>query len=76
MKNREWLLSTAAIDTLTEMNKTLDRNTSCVCIMECFMQSHDAGARCAKYHYEGYGVNCQECIAAWLSEERSVISGE
>ena len=69
MKNREKLLHTAEIDTLTEMNNNLRRNTSCVCVMECFMDSTSAEERCAKHHYDGHGLNCQECIGEWLNEE-------
>ena len=67
-RNRDKLMEQSFYDLLVSMNEMLDKNTSCVCIMECFMQSLDAEERCKKFLYEGYGHNCKECIGAFLNE--------
>lgn len=59
-RNRDNLMKQSLYDLLCSMNEMLKRNTSCVCIMECFMQSLDAEERCKK--------DCSKCIAEWLNE--------
>lgn len=62
-RNREILMEQSLYDLLVSMNEQLDKNTHCVCIMECFMQSGDAEERCKEFSYK-----CTECIADWLNE--------
>ena len=76
MKNRDWLLKTAAVDVLCEMNDQMRKN-DCdaphgfhACIMDCFMTSDAANKRCKNF---GIGVGCSHCIEAWLNEERRTL---
>ena len=62
MKNRDWLLKTAAVDVLTEINKPM-LAYQCNCIMDAL--ADEGCERCRKH--EG---KCRDCIAAWLDEER------
>ena len=59
-RNREKIMEQSLYDLLCDMNKWLIKNTACVCVMECFMQSHDAEERCIQ--------DCDKCIADYLNE--------
>ena len=72
MKNREWLLKTAEVDVLKDMNDRLQRTFSqtgsgeVTCIMDCLHKSgSDVVSACNAHEGE-----CTACIAAWLNEER------
>lgn len=64
MNVRSWLLNTAAVDVLTEMNERLRRCDSkpCVCVA-IFDFSHDD--RCSRFNND-----CNKCIQSALNEQK------
>lgn len=69
MKNRDWLLKTAAVDMLCEMNSGLRDawDAFCACVINGFASVEEVRKRCEKYDF---GDRCRDCIAAWMNEER------
>lgn len=65
MKNREWLLKTAAVDVLGKMNNSLRtfHSPASPCIIVA-LGLHARLGRCGNFNSD-----CSRCIAAWLNEE-------
>lgn len=61
MKNRDKIMQQSMYDMLLKMNEWLIKNTACVCVMECFMQSQEAEERCVQ--------DCEKCLQSWMNED-------
>jgi hypothetical protein len=59
-RNREKLMEQSMYDLLMHMNQWLKKNTHCVCVMECFMQTQDVETRCSN--------DCEKCLQSWMNE--------
>lgn len=59
-RNREKLMEQSLYDMLYAMNEQIDKKGGITCIMECFMETEEAEARCKG--------KCNKCIVEWLNE--------
>lgn len=64
MTVRRWLLETAAVDVLTEMNDRLRRYSRRICVCSAIFD-FDRKSRC-----ECFEKNCNLCIQSLLNEHK------